>query len=164
MRHRLCLGVCIALIGCSSAPEKLDPTPLERIMEVIELDDVESIRLGGGDQTGLSPTFSDGVIAAASAGGEVYLLNQQLDELWNVDLDQTIVGGVGANATAVYVVTTDAKLAALSRENGSTLFEVVLPSSSTVPPLATETLVFVKTQIGRLLAIDVATGEIVWLE
>ena len=164
MRRSLCLGVCIALMGCSSAPEKPDPTPLERITEVIELDDVESIGLGGGDQTGLSPASSDGAIAAASATGEVYLLDQQLNELWNVDLDQTIVGGVGANATGVYVVTTDAKLVALSRHNGSTLFEVALPSSSTVPPLATETLVFVKTQIGRLLAIDVITGEIVWLE
>ena len=112
MRHSLCLGVCIALIGCSSAPEKPDPTPLERITEVIELDDVESIGLGGGDQTGLSPASSDGAIAAASATGEVYLLDQQLNELWNVDLDQTIVGGVGANATAVYVVSTDAKLVA----------------------------------------------------
>ena len=64
MRHNLCLGVCIALIGCSSAPEKPDPTPLERITEVIELDDVESIGLGGGDQTGLSPASSDGAIAA----------------------------------------------------------------------------------------------------
>jgi outer membrane protein assembly factor BamB len=86
-------------MGCSSAPEKPDPTPLERITEVIELDDVESIGLGGGDQTGLSPASSDGAIAAASATGEVYLLDQQLNELWNVDLDQTIVGGVGANAT-----------------------------------------------------------------
>lgn len=164
MRHSLCLGACIVLLGCSSAPEKPDPTPLERITEVIKLDDVESIGLGGGDQTGLSPASSGGVIAAASAGGEVYLLDQQLDELWNVDLDQNIVGGVGANATAVFVVTTDAELVALSRENGSTLFEVALPSSSTVPPLATETLVFVKTQIGRLLAIDATAGEIVWLE
>jgi outer membrane protein assembly factor BamB len=164
MRRCICLGVCITLLGCSSALEKPDPTPLERITEMIELDDVESISLGGDDQTGLSPAFRDDVIAAVSESGGVYLLDQRLDELWNVDLDQTIVGGAGVNATAVYVVTTDANLIVLSRENGAVLFEVALPSTSTVPPLATDTLVFVKTQIGRLLAVDVTTGEIAWLE
>ena len=43
MRRILCLGACIGLMGCTSAPEKPDPTPLERITEVIEPDDVETI-------------------------------------------------------------------------------------------------------------------------
>ena len=65
MRRLLTSGLLIALVGCSSAPEKPDPTPLKRITELVELDDVESTSLGGGDQTGLSPAVDGGVIAAA---------------------------------------------------------------------------------------------------
>jgi outer membrane protein assembly factor BamB len=164
MHRLLSCAVLFALVGCSSAPEKPDPTPLERITERVELDDVESTSLGGGDQTGLSPAVDGDVIAAASAGGNVYLLNAELDELWDTDIDRSIVGGAALNSSSVYVATADAALVALSRDNGAVRFEVALPSNSTVPPIATDSLVFVKTQIGQLLALNATTGETVWFE
>ena len=164
MHRLLSCAVLFALAGCSSAPEKPDPTPLERITERVELDDVESTSLGGGDQTGLSPAVDGEVIAAASAGGDVYLLNAELDELWDTDIDRSIVGGAALNGSSVYVTTADAVLVALSRDNGEVRFEVALPSNSTVPPIATDSLVFVKTQIGQLLALNATTGETVWFE
>jgi len=164
MHRLLSCAVLFALVGCSSAPEKPDPTPLERITERVELDDVESTSLGGGDQTGLSPAVDGDVIAAASAGGDVYLLNAELDELWDTDIDRSIVGGAALNSSSVYVTTADAVLVALSRDNGEVRFEVALPSNSTVPPIATDSLVLVKTQIGQLLALDATTGETVWFE
>jgi outer membrane protein assembly factor BamB len=164
MHRLLSCAVLFALVGCSSAPEKPDPTPLERITERVELDDVESTSLGGGDQTGLSPAVDGDVIAAASAGGDVYLLNAELDELWDTDIDRSIVGGAALNGSSVYVTTADAVLVALSRDNGEVRFEVALPSNSTVPPIATDSLVLVKTQIGQLLALNATTGETVWFE
>ncbi len=149
MHRLLILGAMMVLAGCSSAPEKPDPTPLERIAEKVELAAVESASLGGGDQTGLSPAIDGEVIAAASAGGDVYLFNMNLKEMWSVDIEQTIVGGVAVNQDAVFVVTSDANLVALSRANGELLFEVALPSNSMVPPIATDTQVFIKTQIGH---------------
>ena len=118
MRRFLSLGVLLALIGCSSAPDKPSPTPLKRITKIVEIDDVESTSLGGGDQTGLSPAVHGDSIAAASAGGDVYLFDAKLDELWNTDIDRTILGGVALNSTAVYVATSDATLVALSRKKG----------------------------------------------
>ena len=85
MHRLLILGAMIVLAACSSAPEKPDPTPLERITETVELDVVESTSLGGGDQTGLSPASDGEVIAAASAGGDVYLFDMNLEEQWNID-------------------------------------------------------------------------------
>ncbi|MEC9076402.1 MAG: PQQ-binding-like beta-propeller repeat protein [Pseudomonadota bacterium] len=163
--HRLLIVVAlVVLAGCSSAPEKPDPTPLERITEKVELNAVESTSLGGGDQTGLSPATDGEVIAAASAGGDVYLFNLNLEEQWSVDIEQTIVGGVAVNQDVVFVVTSDANLVALSRANGELLFEIALPSNSMVPPIATDTQVFIKTQIGQLLALNVDTGETIWFE
>ena len=153
-----------ALIGCSSAPEKPDPTPLERITEQVQLDEVDSKSLGGQDQTGLRPVSLEGLIAAASADGDVYLLDPTFDEIWNVDIDRTIVGGVGMNSSAVYLVTADATLVAIARDTGEVMYEITLPSSSTVPPVATDAMVFVKTQIGQLLALDALTGETLWFE
>lgn len=164
MRRFLSLGVLLALIGCSSAPDKPSPTPLKRITEIVEIDDVESTSLGGGDQTGLSPAVDGDSIAAASAGGDVYLFDAKLDELWNTDIDRTILGGVALNSTAVYVATSDATLVALSRKKGEVLFEVTLPGNSTVPAVATDTMVFVKTQIGQLIALNAVSGETVWFE
>ena len=66
MRRLLIVVAMVLLAGCSSAPEKPDPTPLERITEAVKLDVVESTSLGGGDQTGLSPASDGEVIAAAS--------------------------------------------------------------------------------------------------
>ncbi len=164
MRRLLIVVAMVVLAGCSSAPEKLNPTPLERITETVELDVVESTSLGGGDQTGLSPASDGEVIAAASAGGDVYLFDMNLEELWSVEIEQTIVGGVAVNQDAVYVVTSDANLVALSRANGELLFEVALPSNSTVPPVTTDSQIFIKTQIGQLLALNADTGETIWFE
>ena len=164
MRRLSIVVAMVLLAGCSSAPEKPDPTPLERITETVELDVVESTSLGGGDQTGLSPASDGEVIAAASAGGDVYLFDMNLEEQWSVEIEQTIVGGVAVNQDAVYVVTSDANLVALSRANGELLFEVALPSNSTVPPVTTDSQIFIKTQIGQLLALNAATGETIWFE
>ena len=38
--HRLLILGTMLLAGCSSAPEKSDPTPLERITEKVELNAV----------------------------------------------------------------------------------------------------------------------------
>ncbi len=164
MLRSLYLVLVASLVGCSGVQEKPEPTPLKRIDAVVELDEVESISLGGGDQTGLAPAVQGEVVAAASASGEVYLLNSELDEVWDVDLDRTILGGTALNSTNVYVVTSDAVLVALARGDGTKVFETVLPGSATVPPVATDSLVFVKTQIGRILAVNAQTGATVWVE
>ncbi|MGB2474711.1 MAG: hypothetical protein ACPH9R_05080, partial [Litorivicinaceae bacterium] len=97
MHRFLSLGVLLALIGCSSAPDKPSPTPLKRITEIVEIDDVESTSLGGGDQTGLSPAVDGDSIAAASAGGDVYVLkgwiyntSTGLDEYVNLYLQDVL--------------------------------------------------------------------------
>ena len=164
MLRSLYLVVVASLVGCSGVQEKPEPTPLKRIDAVVELDEVESISLGGGDQTGLAPAVQGEVVAAASASGEVYLLDSELDEVWDVDLDRTILAGTALNSKNVYVVTADAVLVALARDDGAKVFETVLPSGATVPPVATDALVFVKTQIGRILAVNAQTGETVWVE
>ena len=96
-------------------PRKAEPTPIFKRIDGVELDEFESISLGGGDQTGLAPAVHGEVVAAASASGEVYLLNSELDEVWDVDLGRTILGGTALNSTNVYVITSDAVLVALAR-------------------------------------------------
>ena len=164
IRFALALGLFLFFIGCSNAPEKPSPKPLKRITELVGLDEIESVALGGGDRTGLMPAFKDGLIAAASASGEVYAFDAELNELWSIDLERSIFAGVGMSNTAVYVITADAALVALSLADGALIFEVSLPGNALVPPIATESLVFVKTQIGRLLALDPRTGRTVWIE
>jgi outer membrane protein assembly factor BamB len=153
------------LAACSNAPEKPKPTKLERITPTIELTRVASESLGGRDITGLRPRASELGVAVASADGEVSLLDASaLGTIWSEDLGRDIVGGVGMNARALYVTTADGALIALSVADGSLVFEIQLPSVSTTPPEADAENVYVKTQIGRLLAFDATTGEPKWVE
>lgn len=164
MSRLMRMGLLLLLAGCSSVPDKPSPASLERIDQILGLTEIDSVALGGSDQTGLIPSLVGDFIAAASAGGDVYLFDANLKELWNVDLDRTIVAGVGSNKTAIYAITADARLTALSLIDGAKLFEISLPGSVTVAPVATDSLVFVKTQIGRLLALDPMSGRSVWIE
>ena len=163
-RLALALSLLSIFVGCSSAPEKPSPEPLGRITELIGLNEIESVALGGDDLTGLMPALTGEVIVAASASGNVYAFDANLKQLWNITLDRAVLGGVGANKSAVFAITADATLVALSLVDGALIFEVSLPSNATVSPIATESLVFIKTQIGRLLALDSKTGQTVWIE
>jgi outer membrane protein assembly factor BamB len=164
MRSTVLISGLIVLAGCSSAPEKPDPTRLERIDPQVSLVEVEQVSLGSGDETGLRPSIVGDQIAAAGGSGEVRLFDQMLAERWTTDLDRPIVGGVGFNGEAVFVVTTDAVLVGLNATDGSERFRVQLPSVSTTPPVADQDLVYVKTQIGRLMAFEQSTGEGLWVE
>ncbi len=165
MRLIALLCAMTALVACSNAPEKPEPTELERLTPELALERLASESLGGQDVTGLRPAVSERGIAVASADGEVSLLDAKtLDTLWSMDLDKDIVGGVGVNTQAVFVATSDATLFALSLDDGSVLYEVRLPSVTTTPPEADEDQVYVKTQIGRLMAFEAQTGALNWLE
>jgi FOG: WD40-like repeat len=120
--------------------------------------------LGSGDQTGLRPVIFEDQIAAAGGSGEVGVFDQMLTERWVVDLDRPIVGGVGFNGEAVFVVTADAELVGLNATDGSERFRVRLPSGSTTPPVADQDRVYVKTQIGRLMAFAQSNGDVLWVE
>lgn len=155
----------LVLIGCSSAPEKPDPTRLERITPEVVLVKQGSASLGGDDVTGLTPVITASGLVAASSRGEVSLLTlPDLDEVWSTDLDQDITAGVGANDASVFVITANGRLIALSLVTGEVQFERVLPSAVTTVPSADDDRVYVKTQVGRLMALSAATGETLWVE
>ena len=164
MRNLAVLSGLLLLVGCSSAPEKPDPTRLERIEARVSTIEVEQVNLGAGDETGLRPVVFEDQIAAAGGSGEVGVFDQMLTERWVVDLDRPIVGGVGFNGEAVFVVTADAELVGLNATDGSERFRVRLPSGSTTPPVADQDRVYVKTQIGRLMAFSQSNGDVLWVE
>ncbi len=164
MRNLAVLSGLLLLVGCSSAPEKPDPTRLERIEARVSTIEVEQVNLGAGDETGLRPVVFEDQIAAAGGSGEVGVFDQMLTERWVVDLDRPIVGGVGFNGEAVFVVTADAELVGLNATDGSERFRVRLPSGSTTPPVADQDRVYVKTQIGRLMAFAQSNGDVLWVE
>lgn len=164
---RLLVSLCVTgcLIGCSSAPEKPDPTRLKRISSQFALIEQGSASLGGRDLTGLIPAFTEsGVVAVSSNGTLARLTAPSLDEVWEVDINQEITAGVGANKSSAFVVTGDARLLGFSLDTGALEFERRLPGSVTAPPIVDGERVFVKTQTGRLLAISTTTGETLWVE
>jgi outer membrane protein assembly factor BamB len=164
MLRVLIAAAFVCLAGCSGAPDKTQPTPLKRISEEIKLVKIDSVSLGGNDSTGLTPDAFKDAVAASSSDGEVTLFDAKLNTRWTTDLDVNILAGVALNQEAVYVVTADANLVALSIKDGSLLFSKLLPSISTGPPVADANRVYVKTQIGQLLVLDAKSGELAWIE
>lgn len=157
--------VALVLVGCSSAPEKPEPTELKRLQARVALAELASINLGSGDVTGLVPSASPLGVVAASGAGELSLLDEgTLAKIWSVDVGAPITGGVATNGTQAFVATADGQLVAWDLASGAEQFRVQLPGVSSTPAIADSERVYVKTQIGRLLAYSVVDGRQVWLE
>lgn len=165
MKGAWLVAVSLVLAACSSAPEKPKPTPLTTLATPLEMRVVERVRLGGDlDLNGLAPAVDQAAIAAAGSEGRVMLMEGTLAPTWDVALKTDVIGGVGINANAVFLVTLDGQLVGLSRADGSEVLRVSLPSASNVPPVASDALVFVKTHTGQVMAFDASTGDLVWFE
>lgn len=158
----------IGLSACSSndADEEQGPAPLVEFEAAKVFQKIWSTSVGngqGGIYNRLHPALSDDVIFIASADGEVTALTaDEGDELWEVELDLPISGGVAVNQGMVLLGTSTGQVLALDQQSGETLWQSEVEGEVLAAPKSDGKLVFVQTFDGQLLGLEAKTGKRVW--
>lgn len=155
----ICL--CAGLMACSGTSR---PKP-DDIPSVPVLQDVLtrwSAQLGPVDFPLVVSARADRVALASSQGMVAVLSAQTGQDIWRLNLNQTIAAGVGSDGQQVAVVTRDNQLVVM--QEAKVLWRQVLPAQSFTAPLVAGGRVFVLTADRSVLAFDGASGTKLWTQ
>lgn len=172
MRLLLCLVAALSVSACdtvsnlvrSSKDPKAQPAELVDIANPADVRSLWSRGVGAGATQGLRLAVSrdrvyvagrDGTVATyGAAGGE---------QLWSVDVDEPLSGGVGSGDGLVLVATREAEVLALAEDDGSQRWRSRVSSLVMAPPAASDGVVVARTVDGKLYGLDSATGAQLWV-
>lgn len=161
-------SVLLSACGSNDSIEDLsEPAPLQKIEEEKEFDRLWSESIGDGQgelYNRIGPAIDQGNIYIAAANGDVeaYTLEDG-DDIWDVELDVELVGGVGAGEGLVVVGSVDGQLIALDQQTGERRWQVQVKGEVLAPAVIAKGHVFVQTLSGRLLALNIEDGSEHWV-
>ncbi len=170
----LSLSGCSTISGWFEFDDEDDPTQpaeLQDIDEKVEIDSLwsrGSLWGGIGDGQGdgfyrLRPALNDGVLYIASADGEVMALDAaEGKELWEVELDVDLSGGVGAYGDSLFVGASDGSVLRLNAENGEVIWQQEVSGEVLAPPQGDGNVVIAQTYDGKLIGMDYDSGNKLW--
>lgn len=154
------------IAGCGSSDTFEQPAPVPDVVAAVELETVWTMQVGNGHGDNflyLAPLNAGDLLYAASAEGEIWAVGPETGKVdWYQDLDVSISAGVGGDRERLYLVTGDAQLQALSRQDGTELWEKPLPNEAIASPRSNGQLVVVHTIDGKVLAFNASDGERQW--
>lgn len=124
----------------------------------VALDDLLTGGVGVGGELVVVGNNNGEVIALTADSGE---------ERWRTALSSEILAAPGANSAVVVVQTQDAKVVGLSAGTGDKLWQFetdvpVLSLRGTAAPLVTDTMALTGFANGKLVALDVTSGSVLW--
>lgn len=154
------------LAGCSTTDTFEQPAPVPDISATVELESVWTMGVGEGHDEKflyLAPLNAGDTLYAGSAEGEIWAVDPENGAVvWYQDLDEDISAGIGGDQGNLYLVTRDAQLKVLSRQDGTELWEQPLPNEALASPQSNGRLVVVQTIDGKVLAFDASSGDRAW--
>jgi len=155
------------LASCADDDEVLPPSPLPDFDEEIQIKKLWSSDVDDGVEGNylvLNPAVTERWVYAASYDGEVIKLDRKSgDEIWEIDSDQRITGGVGAGYGVVVYGTDNGEAVALKEEDGSQLWSVELGGQVLATPAVGANRVIVQTMDGRVHGLNRETGVKEWI-
>lgn len=165
----LCMGLlALLLAACSSNDfeEEQDPAPLIKFEAERYFKKLWSNGVGNGQgavYNNLRPAIDSDMIYVAAANGVVEAITLDSGKtVWDADLDELIVGGVGVSKRLVMVGTAAGELVALDRDSGDIVWRVEVGGEVLAQPKSDGGLVFVQTFDGQLLGLDADSGKRLW--
>ena len=160
--------ITLTIVACSSidSEEETGPAPLLDFEQERTFNKVWSTSVGdgqGGIFNRLNPTVDGDLIYVASAEGTIEAITLEKGKsVWNADLEQLLVGGVGVGDNAIFVGTATGEVVALNKQNGEVLWSIELGGEVLAAPQAKDGIVYVQTFDGQMLALKVEDGERLW--
>ncbi|MCG8672851.1 MAG: outer membrane protein assembly factor BamB [Pseudomonadales bacterium] len=167
MRLLLLILASFAIVACSDDDDVLPPSPLPEFKPSIQVEKLWGYEIDNGIEDNfllLRPAITENFVYAVSYDGEVAKLDRKEgDELWEIDTDQKITGGVDAGYGVVLYGTAEGEAVALNDEDGSQRWLTKLSGQVLAVPAVGPELVVFQTYDGRLHALTRDTGEVKWV-
>ncbi len=109
------------------------------------------------------PSIIDGRVFAMSADGKVAAFDEKTgSKLWSVELEQSLLAGVGAGSGKAVVVTEAGVVISLDATTGEELWRSQLTSEVASEPQLNNELVVVQLINGKIIALEGDSGEVRW--
>jgi outer membrane assembly lipoprotein YfgL len=162
MRWTFLVAWALALVACSSAPERPKPAALPNVNGQLVVQKAWTASIGP-VTTPLFASVHAGRVAVASTAGQVALMDAATgQDVWRLQLDTPIQAGVGGDGQRFAVITRTNEVVAI--EAGKVLWRFRLPAMSYTAPLVAGGRVFVLTADRAVTALDGATGQKLWTQ
>lgn len=164
---RLSLAGLALLVSACSDDDVLPPNPLPDYEETVSIRKLWSDSVSDGAEDyflTFSPAVTDAAVYSVARDGTVLKLDRKEgDEIWEVETELSISGGVAAGFGRVVFGTSNGETVALSEEDGKQLWRVSVAGQVLSAPGISPDRVVVQTIDGRLHGLNAETGEQVWL-
>ena len=165
IRFLITLFSCLLILSCTDSDNSEPPAELVDFEESIKINKLWSVSAGSGvDQqyVKLFPLIVDDKIIVADRDGDVAAFNAKTgDELWQVELDVILSGGVGGDANHLLVTSRNGHVIMLDGE-GKLLWKKDATSEVLVPAQISGDFVIIRSVDGRLSALDINDGTEKW--
>lgn len=164
----LILTLLLSACGLFSGEDNsIPPTELTEITKTKQLQSVWSKNVGvGADEVivHLQPAIVGFEIFTVDREGQVSALNLENGNInWQIKLDTTISGGVGAGEGLLVVGSTSGELIVLDASNGEVKWRRYLSSVMLSRPLIQEDILVVRTGDGKIYGLDSDNGGQRWV-
>lgn len=155
-----------ALSACSGTSNVIEPTPLEDFESKLSVKEVWDRSIGGVEADKLlkiQPYVDSGNVYTSDEQGLVKAV--KLDDgsdIWSVDLNVDITGGVGFGDDKLYVCTRKGVVIAMDAGSGKVLWRHQVSSQVLAPPVYGRDSVIVQTIDGKLFGLSADSGRELW--
>lgn len=162
LRRALAVFALIVLSACSGSNKAPQPAPLATVVPTLGVKPVWNNQIGP-TLFNLKLHADAGFVTVASSSGVIAKINAGTGkDVWRVQLQETIVAGVGSDGQRDAVVTERNELVVL--ESGVELWRKRLTANVYTAPLVISQRIFVLAADRSVTAFDAKTGALLWSE
>lgn len=170
IRTFLLVSLSVILTGCgffSGDDNAIPPTELEDITSTAQISTLwnKDVGVGVGEvMVNLTPAIIDNKIFTVDREGQMTALDLTTGSInWQVELDMSITGGVGAGEGILVVGNTRGEIIVLNAHDGSVKWQRQMSSVMLSAPLIVNNILLVRTGDGRIYAMGTDSGEQLWV-
>jgi len=156
--------LAVLLSGCSSDKLNVNPAKLQNFNSTVSFDVRWKQSVGKMGDNVLLPALTANSVFAANGEGEIQGFDRKSGkQLWRVDTDAPISGGVGAADGMVLVGGLKGDVFAYQESSGKLMWKSKVSSEVLSAPSVAEGVVVVRTGDGRVTGLDSKSGKLLWL-
>lgn len=167
------LALSLALAGCGTPldffSKKSSAISQEQAAQIAQLRTVAAARqlwqssVGEGATAAFSPAIEGNAVYAADASGRLARFEPTTGrQVWSIDTQHKLSGGVGAGSGVVLVGTAKGEVLAFD-DTGRSLWKAQVSSEVLSPPQVDVGIVVVRTGDGRIFGLEAASGKRRWV-
>lgn len=166
LRSFLIVVIAFSLVACGDDDNAEPPADLIAFEATANIESLWSTMTGKGIKQQflfIEPLLLNDKIVTAARDGLISVVDLKdgsiIDE---IDLDTTLSGGVGGNVDVWLFATRNGEVIAIDGMERKVLWKTNVPSEVLARPVILNDSVFVRTEDGQVVSLDLETGKIRW--